>query len=65
MHLNISGYNADIIYKKVAEVFLYLDASKVITSTSNVMANVVKSFYNNKPIYVTPFGINIDIFLMK
>lgn len=39
-----------------------LDASKVITSTSNVMANVVKSFYNNKPIYVTPFGINIDIF---
>lgn len=40
-----------------------LDAAKVITSTSQVMANKVKEYYDTpKPIYVTPFGVDTSIF---
>lgn len=40
-----------------------LDFAKVITSTSNVMAEVVYGFYGkHRPIYVTPFGVNIQLF---
>jgi len=40
-----------------------LDAAKVITSTSKVMADKVREFYKStKPIYVTPFGVNTNIF---
>lgn len=40
-----------------------LDNADVITSTSHVMVNQVKSFYDsNKKIYVTPFGVDIKKF---
>ncbi|MEC1719114.1 glycosyltransferase [Schinkia azotoformans] len=40
-----------------------LDTAKVITSTSKVMEDAVRNFYKrDKPIYITPFGVDIDIF---
>lgn len=40
-----------------------LDFADVITSTSNVMVDKVREFYHrNKPIYVTPFGVDITRF---
>lgn len=40
-----------------------LDCADVITSTSNVMAAEVRKFYTkNRPIYVTPFGVDLNIF---
>ncbi|GAA0469170.1 glycosyltransferase [Alkalibacillus silvisoli] len=40
-----------------------LDSAKVITSTSEVMANKVREFYKTKdPIYVTHFGIDLKLF---
>lgn len=40
-----------------------LNAAQVITSTSNVMADAVRKFYNvSRDILVTPFGVNLDIF---
>lgn len=43
-----------------------LDNADVITSTSNVMADKVREYYTkNKPIYVTPFGVNLKQFYAK
>ena len=40
-----------------------LNNADVITSTSNVMAEAVRKFYHeNKEIYVTPFGVDLNIF---
>lgn len=40
-----------------------LDAAKVITSTSHVMAEALKKFYTTKRhIYITPFGVNLNRF---
>lgn len=40
-----------------------LNNADIITSTSNVMAEEVRKFYReDKPIYVTPFGVNVDVF---
>lgn len=40
-----------------------LDFADVLTSTSHVMADQVKTFYHrNKHIYVTPFGVDLKIF---
>lgn len=40
-----------------------LDCADVITSTSNVMAAEVRKFYTKeRPIYVTPFGVDMNIF---
>lgn len=43
-----------------------LDFADVLTSTSNVMAEQVKTFYNrDKHIYVTPFGVDLELFHPK
>lgn len=40
-----------------------LDCADVLTSTSNVMAAEVRKFYHeNRPIYVTPFGVDLNVF---
>jgi glycosyltransferase involved in cell wall biosynthesis len=39
------------------------DCADVLTSTSNVMAAEVRKFYHkNRPIYVTPFGVDLNVF---
>ena len=40
-----------------------LGSADVMTSTSDVMANKVREFYNTtRPIYITPFGVDLNIF---
>lgn len=40
-----------------------LDCADVMTSTSNVMAAEVRKFYHkDRPIYVTPFGVDLNVF---
>ena len=40
-----------------------LDAADVLTSTSKVMVDKIHEYYpSNKPIYVTPFGVDINRF---
>ncbi len=47
----------------MSRVIKNLDAAKVITSTSHVMANALTAFYETEnPIYVTPFGVDLELF---
>ena len=40
-----------------------LDSADVLTSTSNIMAAEVRKFYTkDRPIFVTPFGVNLNVF---
>lgn len=40
-----------------------LDCADIITSTSQVMADKVRAFYNrDREIYITPFGVDLELF---
>ena len=48
--------------RKMNLIIKNLQNADTITSTSNIMAEEVKKFYNKKEIYVTPFGVDINMF---
>jgi len=67
--LVLSVFGSDVYkypYKSKANlqrIIKNLDAAKVITSTSQVMASAVRKIYDtDKTIYVTPFGVDVDLF---
>lgn len=67
--VSLAAFGADVYdypYKSknnMRRVIKNLKYADVITSTSNIMADKIREYYpEDKPIYVTPFGVDLNIF---